>query len=232
MKILFLLSLYGEMIGGAEVSTRVLFEGLSKKGIIVKIATISNKTHSDINIINIPYSNIIPKKLIIPTTYITDKILELGLNKIIKKEKPNIIHIQDFSLINPGVKIAKKYNLPCIITVRDYRFLSNIAEFDDGRPLRELSDKEFGELLDKMLKRRNYPSYYYPVLYFLLRKQTKRILESIKKCDRVISISYFLKKLLKEQRVQKDKINVIHTFTKPNKIIKSNTKHKETIIFS
>ena len=71
MKILFLLSLYGEMIGGAEVSTRVLFEGLSKKGIIVKIATISNKTHSDINIINIPYSNIIPKKLIISPSSIS-----------------------------------------------------------------------------------------------------------------------------------------------------------------
>jgi glycosyltransferase involved in cell wall biosynthesis len=229
--LLFLSPLYAEEHGGAEISTRILFEELLKKGFDVKIASL-NSISGNPKILKIPYSNLIPKKFIIPTTAITDKVLELGLKKLIQKQKPDLIHIQDMSIVNAGVKVSEKFNIPVIITVRDYRFISNVVDFDDGRELSVPTDDEYKDYIKKMMKKRKYPFFLFPLIYLIFKDRNKIILDSIKKCDRIISISHFIKNLLINNQVDKNKISVVHTFTNPLDKCLIKKSSKEIIIFS
>ena len=94
MKILFITSLLGKNYGGAEISTRLLLDGLTAKGLDVKALT-TRKIKEDNQLISISYPVEIPKKLLTLGNNQLDYFLAKKIKAQIKLVNPDVIHIQD-----------------------------------------------------------------------------------------------------------------------------------------
>jgi len=139
MKILIINSLYyPNIIGGAEISTKILAEGLAKYGLDVSVVTAADK--QEVKVINavriyyIKHSNIYwfrfskeKKKFLKPLWHIIDifnPFIALKLKKIIEKEKPDIAHTSNLLGLSIAVlEILKRNGIPVIHTIRDYYFM-------------------------------------------------------------------------------------------------------------
>lgn len=139
MKILIVNSFYyPNVVGGAENSTQLLAEGLSKEN-TVKVFTIDslNKASKEekINNVDVYRSNgglfnaqVRLTKKGSKLIKITNKFVELynfsikkELSKLIEEFEPDIIHTNNVYGISPLIwKLSNKYNIPCIHTIRDY----------------------------------------------------------------------------------------------------------------
>ena len=102
--------------GGAEISTRHLVEGLIKLGHEVIIASACDwsayaKTYKFFKF-----------RLKLPIFLLQQWYLSWCLGKVIKKEKPDLIHAQD-RLTTPGaIVVGIKKKVPIIVNFRDYWF--------------------------------------------------------------------------------------------------------------
>lgn len=141
MNILILNTLYyPHKIGGAEKSVQLLAEDLSKINHNVFVVTLTNKpSYNDVingvkiyylNFRNIywPYdiekSHSSLKKIV---WHIFDTYLNLQkkeIEQIIINEKPDVVHINNITGFSTQIlKTLKKFNLPCVQTLRDYHYL-------------------------------------------------------------------------------------------------------------
>lgn len=111
MKILF--TIYSGLgVGGAEISMKLLAEGLRKLGHEIIIASTGE------------YENVIKFKKFrrIPFYSIHNKYLEKFFSDIIKKEKIEIIHAHDRLTSVAAIRAGKKFDIPIIVHFRDYWF--------------------------------------------------------------------------------------------------------------
>src|SRR3989344_7298729 len=114
MKILF--TVYAPLgYGGAEVSMKLLAEGLKKRGHDVIIASTGSypgfKTYK------------LRRFRRAPLFYVHNLYLSSFLSKIIKKENIDIIHAHDRSTIPGAIIAAKKCGIKSVIHFRDYWFV-------------------------------------------------------------------------------------------------------------
>ena len=114
MKILF--TVYSSLgYGGAEVSMKLLAEGLKKRGHDVIIASTGDypgfKTYKFMRFRRFPLF------------YIHNLYLSSFLSNVIKKEKIDIIHAHDRSTIPGAIIAAKRCGIKSVIHFRDYWFV-------------------------------------------------------------------------------------------------------------
>src|SRR3989344_1863723 len=113
MKVLFV-TYHGLGFGGAEVSTNYLAEGLKRKG------------HEIIFISTGDYEGFKNYKLDcfknVPLFFIHDFYVEKAIKKVIKIEKPELIHVHDRLTSIGAVKAAKTAKIPVVVHFRDYWF--------------------------------------------------------------------------------------------------------------
>ena len=149
MRISFITSYYGTGIGGSDISTKLLVDGLINKGF-------------NINIINLSTSFLTLKRFLLNTN-----IYDFFLKKHIKKQviasersefarsyqNTDLIHVHDLMLLPASVKVAKQLNIPIIVTVRDYRFISNLPILEvENNLIKKINKKEYIKLLKKKNK--------------------------------------------------------------------------------
>ena len=136
MKILFLSSLYyPNIIGGAEISIKILAEELVKRNFKTVVITTSKKDHQEyingVKVFYISHSNLFwfmesAKKIKIakPIWHLLNLrnfINEKKIKKIIKNENPDIIHTSNIIGLSSGLwGLLKKENKPIIHTLMDY----------------------------------------------------------------------------------------------------------------
>ncbi|MDL1968667.1 MAG: glycosyltransferase family 4 protein [Deltaproteobacteria bacterium] len=138
MRICFVSNLYPPFIvGGAEVSVKRIAEELTKQGHIISIITTSpnRKNYSEIihnvTVYRINPMNIFPyfamskqAKSIKPLYFFYDLFNPypyLIIKKILKKEKVDIVHINNFrGLSLPVFSAVKSLNIPLVFTAHDY----------------------------------------------------------------------------------------------------------------
>lgn len=181
MKIIYISTFYGANLGGAEVSVRLIFEELAKKNISIQILT-REKTNGQ-NIKIIPFLNMIPRSIFKIGFDSIDRIAENMIKKIVKKEKPDLIHVHDIFILPSIVNISKEFNIPLVITIRD--------------PL----PKKISHNYNIMIRL---------VSTYFLNKRNEILINNIKKSDKIIAISYFIKDLLIKQGISDTKIDVIY----------------------
>jgi len=118
MKILFITSLLGKNYGGAEISTRLLLDGLTAKGLDVKALT-TRKIKEDNQLISISYPVEIPKKLLTLGNNQLDYFLAKKIKAQIKLVNPDVIHIQDNYILPATVIANKNLKVPSVATIRN-----------------------------------------------------------------------------------------------------------------
>jgi len=129
---------YPNIIGGAEISTQILAEGLKRRGLDpIVVATAAKDEISYVNCVKIYYlrtENFYwvykakqENKLKKPFWHLVDSfnpLIRFKLQKIIEKENPQVIHTNNLSGFSVYVwKLATEYKLPIIHTLRDYYLL-------------------------------------------------------------------------------------------------------------
>lgn len=141
MKISFISNLYPPFVlGGAEISVRRVAEGLAKKGHEVLVITTSpnRKRYSEkingVKIYRLGMTNIHPtytwgtQPMIIKPIYhiinLWSPYSYVVIKNILKKEMPDVVHINNYSGLSLSVFSAvKSLNLPLIFTVHDYSLI-------------------------------------------------------------------------------------------------------------
>jgi len=146
MKICYISSFYPPLIfGGAEIYVQRISEKLSQNGHeIVVITTNSNislrssvEENNGVKIIRVHplniyaiYNTFSKPNIIKPIWYMIDMVNFHAysiVKNILRKEKPDIVHIHNFKGFSLAFDAARKLNLPIIFTVHDY-FLECIKE--------------------------------------------------------------------------------------------------------
>ena len=141
MKICFISSLYPPfVIGGAEISVRRVAEGLVKKKHEVLVITTAPNRKSSIEEINsvkifrINPLNLYPRyhhqnqpSILKPIWHgieLWNPYSYIAVKNILKREKPDVIHINEFKGLSLSVfSAAKRLNLPLIFTAHDYSLI-------------------------------------------------------------------------------------------------------------
>jgi glycosyltransferase involved in cell wall biosynthesis len=138
MKILIANTLYyPDMVGGAEVSTQILAEGLAASGaeVVVVCATGTGRDrvgmHNGVKVVYLRFANLYwphsPKKhsrvarLVWHAIDVHNVVMARKLKKLIAEEKPDIISTSNLSCLSIGIwRIANDAGVPIVHTARDY----------------------------------------------------------------------------------------------------------------
>lgn len=112
MKILFVI--YHPLgFGGGEISTKLLAEGLKKRG--HEIVFVSNGKYDGFK--NYRLRNFKKMPFFLQNSYLSN-----FLKRVIKKEKPAIIHAHDRLVSVGSIKATKSLDIPVVVHFRDYWF--------------------------------------------------------------------------------------------------------------
>jgi len=133
------------------------------------------------------------------------------IEKLIKKEKPDIAHLHNFAhQISPSIlDVLRKYNIPTVMTMHDYKLVCAFsAMFADGKPCERCKNhKYYWGLLKKCQK----DSYIKSLLNAIEMYFHHKILNIYDKIDIFIAASEFIKGKIKEMGFNK-KIAVLPHF--------------------
>lgn len=222
MNISIISTYYGEEIGGAEISTKLLVEGLQKTANQVEIITLNN------------FFNKIPLSLraFLLNTNLLDSYIEKYIYNKLKSSKPDIVHIQDLMISPAAIKAAKKLNLKTIITIRDLRFACNLPVCQNyGKLYPNCNDERYLKCLKIQAKQEfNLPILAH-LLFPLIHNRSKYLRESLFKVDKIIALTKFVKSEIIKFGFDDDNIEVVYNPMPDWKSRKANP-HTEFILFA
>ncbi len=184
---LALISAFWSRLGGGEIGANLLRKGLENKGVMVKILTTQQTNHNK-NFIPIDFKIPIPKEIILLGNFLLDKLFKRTIESAFKRYNffPDIIHVQNIYALPGSVEVAKKLKIPIIVTIRE--------------PLPKVLLHPYNFLfkffISQILKSRN------RILIKILKE----------KCDRVITVSDYIKKRLSKLGIPKNKMVTIYNF--------------------
>jgi glycosyltransferase involved in cell wall biosynthesis len=136
MKAMLINSLYWpNIIGGAEKSTKIIAENLNNSGIETVVVTVSDKEKVDyvngVKVYYVYHSNVYwsyyskTKKTFIKVFWHILSLYNFSIlkrvDRIIKKENPDIVNTNNLSEFTVGIwKVIKKNKIPVVHTLRDF----------------------------------------------------------------------------------------------------------------
>jgi glycosyltransferase involved in cell wall biosynthesis len=136
MKVMIVNSLYWpNIIGGAEKSTQIIAENLNKSGIETVVVTVSDKEKVDyvngVKVYYVYHSSVYwsyyskTKKAFLKVFWHIRSLYNFPIlkrvDKIIKKEAPDIVNTNNLSEFSVGIwKVVKKNKIPVVHTLRDF----------------------------------------------------------------------------------------------------------------
>ena len=137
------------------------------------------------------------------------------ISKLIKKEKPDIVHIHNiYHQISPSIlKAIKKFNLPIVMTVHDFKLI--IHDYTLRADGKKKTPKN-SHIVDRLLKTE-----------FAFHKFTKVYQKNI---DLFITPSQFVRKKLIENGFDSKKIITVLHFTKAENVGAKKRKHQNYIL--
>lgn len=194
MKIAILSTYFGESMGGADISTSLFVDNLQKNGVDVEVASTSDTK----GVFKIDFFRWLPISVVafLLNTRLFRHSLERQIHKFITKTKPDIIHVQDITLLPATVEVAYKEKIPISCTVRDYRFICNLPICQsEGKICLGCSNKKYLHCLEEYSNQLyGFKGLAY-LLYPFVRKTSVDFLVSLKRC-KVIAVSDYVKNLL------------------------------------
>jgi len=221
--------------GGAEISTKLLVDELSKKNECIVVTSKFGKPYKE-NYLVYPllkrcdYEGSLLKKIYYGINLFFSPIYNyFKIKKIIKEKNPDVIHIIPthftyFRLISFLSKMGK----PIVIDIRDYSFNSAFGSDKEGSPIsftkRAMSKRLFiSKFLFLVI------GMYESIIFKSYIKNLKKM-DKEKECIKFIALSNFIRDRLIQAGFSKDKIKIIPNISK--KSIVKNRKRKNKIIFA
>ncbi|MBW2996328.1 glycosyltransferase family 4 protein [Candidatus Woesearchaeota archaeon] len=232
MKIAIISTFIGQKVSGAEISSFLLSRNLSKEQDVFIITTkITKKMPS--KAYSLPFTRFIPNLILLIGHKLIDKYTSKKIYEILQKEKPDVVHIQDSSIMIASINAAKKLKIPIVFTIRDYRFICNLAIcLEDNGIEFNCDKKQYKKCLYESFRRaynlRNIGYLVFPWFY----KQKNRLVEYFKKIDYYISVSDYIRRQAIKAGIKKDKIKTIKVQKEEWEPIELKTNQEEVTIFS
>lgn len=199
----------GQKTSGGEISAFLLAKSLSERaGAFAITAKITERM--PFKAYSIPLLRHAPNMLLLIGNPLFDWIMEKRIRRILQSEKPGIVHIQDPSMMIAGYKAAKRLGIPCVMTVRDYRFVCNLSTcLEQNRIERGCGIGKYARCMrssmevsgrSRMLAALGLP------LFFL---QRQRLIRHFGRMDFYISVSDFIRNELVKSGIHAGRISTI-----------------------
>ncbi|MFH2027617.1 MAG: glycosyltransferase family 4 protein [Nanoarchaeota archaeon] len=209
MKIAIISTFLGQKTSGAEISAFLLAKNLNDHHDVIVITT---KITKDMPVKTYPikFTRFIPNLVLLIGNKMIDNYMSKEIYNILKKEKPDIIHIQDSSMMIAAITAAKKMDIPTVFTVRDYRFVCNLSMCLERNEIRFKCDKKQYKkcLYDSFRNAYDLGSISFLAFPWFYRQMT-RLIDYFKKIDYYITVSDFIKKQIILSGISKNKIKTI-----------------------
>ncbi len=231
MKIAIIATFLGQKTSGAEISSFLLAKSLSEKEEVFVIT--SKITHKmPFKCYSLPRLKYLPNMVLLIGHRIIDAYMKKEIYKIFKREKPDIVHIQDPAIMIAAAKAARKLNIPTITTVRDYRFVCNLSTpLEKGIVPFYYSKKQYLEWLRLSLKQTYRKSWLCYFLFNWFYNQNIRLIRNFRKVDYYITVSEFVKKQMVAAGINAERIKTIKV-QKEDWSATKKEKNQKNIIFS
>ncbi len=242
LKIAMISPYFTESVGGAQISTKIFVEEITKmKNNVVVISNKlkSNKLKSNkfnsknkrekfaYEIRKIEFFNFLNPswRAFLLNTNIFDFYLSLKLLRLFKKIKPDIVHVQELLILPASIKAAKKLKLSVMATIRDDRFICNLAICKrKGDIFLKCSNRKYLNCLKKTSKEIfniEFPAY---ILLPFLKPRPKRLLNCLGECNKIISVSNYIKEILIKVGVNRKKVQAVYNLMPDWKINKEDVR--------
>ncbi len=206
MKIALISTFLGEKWSGAEISSFLLAKNLkSKQDLFVITSKVKEKL--PFRNYSLPLLKFVPKLVLLIGHRIIDRYIEKQLIQIFSKEKPDIVHIQDYAMMIAAVKAAKRLDIPTVMTVRSYQFVCNLSVcMEQNRIKRNCSKADYKKCLYETFRKTYSKGFLGFLLFPWFYSQNIRIRKWLRKIDSYVAVSEFVRKQL-----LKDSIKNVHT---------------------
>ena len=207
MRVAIISAYFGEEIGGADISTRLLADALRKEH-QVEIISLTPKRPSQPYQIRIP----LPRTLLafLLHTHWCDRFLLPRLVHMLRQIAPDIVHVQDLSLLPTSVEAAAALHIPLIATVRDYRFISLLPVSRQQKSIIQQPMPEEEISLLKNITRMHHAAWAVPFLLPIIRKRPAALRHALSACHHLIAISAFIRRNLVAYGIPAHRITVVH----------------------
>ncbi len=209
MKIAIVGTFIGQKTSGAEISSIYLARNLSQSEDVFIIT--AKQTHlMPVRCHSLPLLAKVPNPLLLIGNPVLDKYMTSKIYNILKKEKPDFVHIQDASILIATYHAAKKLNIPTVFTIRDYRFLCNLSVPLEQEPLPFQYTKQnykrwlaqtFQEAYNKPWLSTIFSSFFY--------QQNNRLVNSIKHMDYYITVSDYVREQVIRSGIAPENVTTI-----------------------
>jgi glycosyltransferase involved in cell wall biosynthesis len=153
LKILIVNTLYyPDHIGGAEVSTQLLAEGLVRAGAEVSVVCATGDGHdhvtrlNGVNLYRLRYFNLYwphrpgnhsrLARFVYHAFDVSNVVMSRKLARIIRHEKPDVVHTSNLACLSVDTwRVARNAGVPIVHTIRDYYLMCpSTLMFADGEP--------------------------------------------------------------------------------------------------
>lgn len=242
LKIAMVSPYLGESLGGAEVSTTLFADEIVKKQL--KVFMLQNKNDRTNKTVQraalkddkrsqsaaqyeakeVKFFNFLTPdwRSFLLNTNLFDVYLCAKLIKLCNKIKPDVIHVQEILMLPAAVKAAEKLHIPIIATVRDNRFICNLATCQSkGSICFNCSNSRYLSCLKKTSEDTLGIKHFAYLLYLFLRLRPKVLVQHLNKCNKVITVSNYIQQNLIKAGVNKNSIQTIYNLIPRWKINKA-----------
>jgi len=212
---------YPEGFGGGEISALHIAKALNKSMETV-VCCLSEKTNKlvienveGVKIYRFPWKKLKFSKKLSNLEYVYWQ-MHKATKKVIKKEKPDVLHFLNYQSIFPLAFFFKRY--PKFATINSPFFCEFGGSHSDGKSCYNCSNKERITLSLKKWGIKGVP-------FWLYNRYSQFLLKtSLKKCRRLFPVSNAIKKMLISKGIKEEKIKIIHNPISKNKKIQTNLK--------
>ncbi len=127
MKIAIVATFLGQKTSGAEISSFHLVRNLQQHGEKVFAVTAKITQSMPFPCYSFPLLRKVPNPFLLIGHRFLDCYMEKKMKGIFRRERPEVVHIQDPAMMIAALRAARKLHLPVMATVRDYRFACNLS---------------------------------------------------------------------------------------------------------
>ena len=209
MKIAIVGTFIGQKTSGAEISSLHLARNLSPQEEVFIIT--AKQTHlMPVRCHSLPLLKNIPNLVLLIGHPLLDKYMTTIIYDILSREKPDLVHVQDASMLIATHQAAKKLAIPTLFTIRDYRFLCNLSVPLEQESLPfQYTKQDYKQWLSQTFQEAYNKPWLSTIFLPFFYQQNKRLVNSIKHLDHYITVSDYVREQVIRSGIAPENVTTI-----------------------
>src|SRR3989338_5442532 len=209
MKIAIIGTFIGQKTSGAEISSLHLARNLSQHEEVF-IITAKQEHLMPVRCYSLPFLKNIPNPILLIGNPLLDHYMTKKIYNILSKEKPDLVHIQDASMLIAAHHAAKKLALPTLFTIRDYRFLCNLSVPLEQESLPfQYTKQDYKQWLSQTFAEAYHRKWLSHLFFPFFYQQNNRLIKFIKQIDHYITVSDYVREQVIHSGIDPEKVTTI-----------------------